>query len=271
MVSKPTYICEYCKKEFKNLKVAEKHEIGCKKKHDKINNVSFLRKIKKKLGIEHKWKCAFCGKEFNTKEEAESHEKKDKKAYKIKPPKKVDPKIIELVVELNGLHDSLGNKEIVGYKKLKKKIDKLWSIGEVSEKEYGKLKRNITKSIDMEIILSKELKKLNNRLSKTKSKYYDEYKKQINNFSKIKEPSIKIFNNLLEKIKSLDYKCDICGKNLKDFRERFTCQYCHRSFCSKHRIPENHSCEGHPEVSHLRPIKYIDGVAIVDLKYKEED
>jgi len=32
------YVCEYCEKEFKNLKVAEKHERECKKKHDKIDN-----------------------------------------------------------------------------------------------------------------------------------------------------------------------------------------------------------------------------------------
>lgn len=36
-------------------------------------------------------------------------------------------------------------------------------------------------------------------------------------------------------------KCDICGKEIT---LPYVCKYCGGTFCSKHRLPENHNCDG---------------------------
>ncbi|KXB01163.1 hypothetical protein AKJ41_02490 [candidate division MSBL1 archaeon SCGC-AAA259O05] len=40
--------------------------------------------------------------------------------------------------------------------------------------------------------------------------------------------------------------CDYCGKEIS---LPYTCEYCGGSFCSKHRLPEKHECEGLSEIS----------------------
>ena len=35
-------------------------------------------------------------------------------------------------------------------------------------------------------------------------------------------------------------ECSKCGKQAMTF----TCRYCEKKFCSEHRLPENHDCEG---------------------------
>lgn len=44
--------------------------------------------------------------------------------------------------------------------------------------------------------------------------------------------------------------CDYCGKTVMGV-EIFHCKYCGREFCIKHRIPEDHSCTGHPINPHI--------------------
>jgi predicted RNA-binding Zn-ribbon protein involved in translation (DUF1610 family) len=34
-------------------------------------------------------------------------------------------------------------------------------------------------------------------------------------------------------------KCELCGKEVQFI---FRCKYCQKTFCSEHRLPENHSC-----------------------------
>ncbi len=41
-------------------------------------------------------------------------------------------------------------------------------------------------------------------------------------------------------------ECDYCGKNTS---LPYTCGYCGGTFCGKHRLPENHECEGLDEIS----------------------
>lgn len=36
-------------------------------------------------------------------------------------------------------------------------------------------------------------------------------------------------------------KCSICNENVM---MPYRCSYCDRTFCSKHRLPENHKCDG---------------------------
>lgn len=55
----------------------------------------------------------------------------------------------------------------------------------------------------------------------------------------------------------VNMKCDSCGKDIGDMR--FTCKFCQGSFCSEHRLPENHDCQGLKEYkkrSTKRGIKY---------------
>jgi len=37
--------------------------------------------------------------------------------------------------------------------------------------------------------------------------------------------------------------CDFCGEKIKEIMP-WTCSYCHRKFCSEHRLPEYHNCQG---------------------------
>jgi len=37
-------------------------------------------------------------------------------------------------------------------------------------------------------------------------------------------------------------KCNKCNRNIQDIY--FNCKYCHQNYCSKHRLPEDHNCEG---------------------------
>lgn len=39
-------------------------------------------------------------------------------------------------------------------------------------------------------------------------------------------------------------KCDWCGKDLEEDEMPFKCKFCSRYFCSEHRLPENHECQG---------------------------
>ena len=38
-------------------------------------------------------------------------------------------------------------------------------------------------------------------------------------------------------------QCDFCGEKIKEIMP-WTCNYCHRTFCSDHRLPEYHNCPG---------------------------
>ncbi len=38
------------------------------------------------------------------------------------------------------------------------------------------------------------------------------------------------------------HSCDFCGE---DVEHPFSCNYCERSFCGDHRLPENHNCTHH--------------------------
>ena len=37
--------------------------------------------------------------------------------------------------------------------------------------------------------------------------------------------------------------CDMCGINVCGLGERFTCKYCGKTNCNKHRLPEQHNCK----------------------------
>ncbi|TFG21125.1 MAG: hypothetical protein EU530_01205 [Promethearchaeota archaeon] len=40
-------------------------------------------------------------------------------------------------------------------------------------------------------------------------------------------------------------RCSYCKKVLMFLP--YTCQYCGKKFCRKHRLPENHDCTGDPQ------------------------
>ena len=44
--------------------------------------------------------------------------------------------------------------------------------------------------------------------------------------------------------------CWFCGKKFAGPVDRFDCVYCGFHYCSKHRLPERHKCQGHPITTH---------------------
>ncbi|OLS18957.1 MAG: hypothetical protein HeimC3_47730 [Candidatus Heimdallarchaeota archaeon LC_3] len=77
--------------------------------------------------------------------------------------------------------------------------------------------------------------------SRSNEEYYSEKRLR----TEIDLRSLDKEENNIEKIKSVKTKfapgCSICHK-----RELlpYVCKYCRRSFCSEHRLPEKHSCDG---------------------------
>ena len=49
------------------------------------------------------------------------------------------------------------------------------------------------------------------------------------------------YKTILDREDTLDNKCWICGKQEPMM---FTCRHCGKTFCSDHRLPERHACEG---------------------------
>lgn len=39
-------------------------------------------------------------------------------------------------------------------------------------------------------------------------------------------------------------RCNYCESKFKGFTQKFRCAYCGHYFCTKHKLPENHSCPG---------------------------
>lgn len=56
-------------------------------------------------------------------------------------------------------------------------------------------------------------------------------------------------DQLSEKFRWDQNKCYHCKKKPEDhLTSRFKCHYCHKFFCSSHRIPEDHNCQGNPKL-----------------------
>jgi hypothetical protein len=45
-----------------------------------------------------------------------------------------------------------------------------------------------------------------------------------------------------------DHKlCFYCKKKYDNYLDKFSCKYCHKYYCTEHRIPEYHKCSGNPK------------------------
>ncbi|MBS3053343.1 MAG: AN1-type zinc finger domain-containing protein [Candidatus Aenigmarchaeota archaeon] len=51
---------------------------------------------------------------------------------------------------------------------------------------------------------------------------------------------------LVDKFRMDHVACLECKKKYEDYRDKFQCSYCKKRFCTLHRIPERHNCEGNP-------------------------
>lgn len=47
--------------------------------------------------------------------------------------------------------------------------------------------------------------------------------------------------------KKVSTKCNFCHKKFHGVTDYFDCSYCDGEFCSSHRLPEKHDCNGNPQ------------------------
>jgi len=53
-------------------------------------------------------------------------------------------------------------------------------------------------------------------------------------------------------------KCSKCKRNIQDIY--FNCKYCHQNYCSKHRIPEDHNCEGLKQYKEKNQERWVNAI-----------
>ncbi len=64
-------------------------------------------------------------------------------------------------------------------------------------------------------------------------------------------------------------KCYFCKAEYTGLQDKFSCKYCRKYFCAKHRLPELHECKGNPKQPKGTGFREVHTKAGIYVKYKE--
>ena len=102
----------------------------------------------------------------------------------------------------------------------------------------------LCKIIAEHILCNLEGQNKNTDIGRNEMRFWNKIKQRLKIRKQLKEIKLK---EQIKELKTSYGTCSKCGRQFKNFTDKYRCNYCHKYFCSDHRLPEKHNCSGNPQ------------------------